>query len=133
MPISVLRTVSARDNWVQDEQCLYKRVTFDTPLIQNATGKVVYVGVLPQNSLKRDTIVRVNTSFNGTLVIGTSSNIRAFATSDDISSASPPDTYVADTGYGTLTTAADVPVYVTLTTATTVGEADIWITYLKAR
>lgn len=128
---SVLRTESARDNQVQGTQYLYKRIKFNTPNVQTTAGKIVYVGVLPQNSCKMHTIVRINTTFNKDLIIGTSSNTAAFGSTEDIV-AGTAETYVIDKGFGVTTTAADVPVYVQLTTGGTVGEADVWLTYIKA-
>lgn len=129
---SVIRTESARDTQTQKQHYLYKRVTFATPNVQSTPGKIVYVGVLPAESLKQETIVRINTTFDGTMIIGTSLNTAAFGSSADILSGGPADTYVVNTGYGARST-LDVPVYVQLTTGTTVGEADIWLTYLLAR
>lgn len=129
MAITVLRTESARDNSVQGSQYLYKGVTHATPNIQTTAGKIVYVGVLPAYCMKQETIVRINTSFDGSLIIGTSSNTSAFGSTEDIV-AGTADTYVFDRGYGVRST-SDVPVYVQLTTGTTIGGADIWIEYLK--
>lgn len=132
MAISVRRTQSARDNFVQGQQYLYAGVTHATPNIQTTAGKIVYVGVLPAYSLKQETIVRVNTSFDGTMVIGTSSSngTAAFGNSADLPVGDPGDTYVVDRGYGFRST-IDTPVYVQLTTGTTIGGADIYISYLK--
>lgn len=128
---SVLRTESAKDTQTFKQHHLYKNVTFATPNIQTTAGKIVYVGVLPANSLKQETIVRINTTFDGSLIIGTSSNTSAFASTEDISQAGAADTHVINRGYGARST-VDVPVYVQLTTGTTVGDADIWVTYLTA-
>lgn len=127
---SILRTESARDNQVQGPQYLYKTVRHDSPNIQTTAGKIVYVGVLPAYSLKQQTIVRLNTTFDGQLIIGTSSNTSAYLTTEDLPQTYPADTYVSDRGYGTRST-VDVPVYAQLTTGTTVGGCDIWISYLK--
>lgn len=128
---SVLRTESARDTQTQKQHFLHKNVTYATPNIQSTPGKIVYVGVLPANCLKQETIVRINTTFDGSLIIGTSANTSVYGTSSDIG-ASTADTYVVDAGYGTRST-VDLPVYVQLTTGSTVGDADIWLTYLPAR
>lgn len=133
MAISVRRTQSARDDSYQNPQYLYAGVTHASPNIQTTAGKIVYVGVLPAYSLKQDTIVRVNTSFDGTMIIGTSSSngTAAFGNSADLPVGDPaPETYVVDRGYGYRST-IDTPIYVQLTTGTTIGGADIWISYLK--
>lgn len=130
MAITVLRTQSARDDSYENVQYLYKGVTHATPNIQTTAGKIVYVGVLPAYSCKQQTIVRLNTTFDGQLIIGTSSNTSAFFTTEDLPQTYPADTYVSDRGYGARST-VDVPVYAQLTTGTTVGGADIWISYIK--
>lgn len=130
MAITVKRTESARDDNSQGAQYLYRGVTHASPNIQTTAGKIVYVGVLPAYALKQQTIVRLNTTFDGQMIIGTSNNTSAFLTSEDMPQTAAADTYVVDRGYGTRST-VDVPVYVQLTTGTTVGGADIWISYLK--
>jgi hypothetical protein len=42
------------------------------------------------------------------------------------------ETYVVDRYYGTRST-VDVPLYVQLSTGSTVGEAEIWLSYLIAK
>jgi hypothetical protein len=133
MAISVRRVQGhARDNFVQGQQYLYRGVTHATPDIQTTAGKIVCIGVLPAYSLKQDTIVRVNTSFDGSMIIGTStsSGTAAFGNTADLPVGDPGDTYVVDRGYGYRST-IDTPIYVQLTTGTTIGGADIWISYLK--
>ena len=128
---TVLRTESARSYHTQQSHYLYKNVTYATPNVQTTVGKIVYVGVLPANALKQETIVRINTTFDGSLIVGTTSDTAAYGTTSDIV-AGTADIYVADTGYGTRTT-TDLPVFVQLTTGSTVGDADIWVTYLPAK
>jgi hypothetical protein len=128
---SVLRTVSARDYHTQQAHYLYKNVTFATPNIQTTAGKIVHVGNLPANCLRQETIVRINTSFDGSLIIGTSADTDQYVTAADMD-ATVADTYVVDRGYGVRST-LDVPVYVQLTTGSTVGDADIWLSYLPAK
>lgn len=128
---SVRRTVSARDDGYNSPLCLYTNVTYATPNLQTTAGKIVYVGVLPANCCPLETVVRINTTFNGLLIVGTTSNTSALASTADVA-AGTANTYVVDRYYGTRTT-VDVPVYVQLTTASTVGEADIWVNYLPAR
>ena len=131
MTTSVKRTESARDYHTQQQHYLYKNVTYATPNIQTTAGKLVYVGVLPSNALKQETIVRVNTTFDGLLIVGTSNDTSYYASTSDVT-AGVADTYVVDRNYGVKST-SDVPVYVQLTTGSTVGDADIWLTYLPAK
>lgn len=131
MTVSVKRTESARELHFQVQHTLYKNVTHATPEIQTTAGSLVYVGVLPANCLKQDTIVRINTTFNGLLHIGTSSDTDYYATTADIT-AGVADTYVTDRNFGVRST-AETPVYVQLSTGSTVGDADVWLTYLPAK
>lgn len=128
---TVRRTESARDTGYQLEHHLYKRVTHATPQIQTTAGKIVYLGVLPADCLPKECIVRINTSFDGLFVIGTSSNTAAVVSTADVA-AGEADTYVVDRYYGTRST-VDVPLYVQLSTGSTVGEADIWLSYNIAK
>ncbi len=131
MAISVLRTKSARTAYEQDAANVYMRVKFDTPQLDTAAK--LMVGVFPQNCMPLGVTVRVNTTFNKDLIIGTSAAASAVASSLDIQSG-VAGTYDVDRAYGTVvTTAADIPIYVqTATTGATVGEADIWLRYLPA-
>jgi hypothetical protein len=136
MAISVRRTKSARDYHTQQGHYLYKKVAYDTPGIQNVTTAgvavaTVYVGVLPANCLKQDTVIRVNTTFDGLLTVGTSSDTDLYVTTADVDAATA-DSYVVNRLYGVRST-VDRPVYVTLSTGSTVGEAEIWLTYLPAK
>lgn len=132
MAVKVLRTRSARHKQNdQSQHYLYRKVAYDTPGIQAATSGRVYVGVLPANCLKQETIVRVNTTFDGFLTIGTSADPDRYATTADLPQTGAADTYIINRDYGTVST-VDLPVYAVLTTGTTVGEADIWLTYLPA-
>lgn len=134
MAVSVLRTVSARDDQSQTQQFLYKGITHLTPFIKSTVGNLVYVGNLPAYSLKQETIVRINTTLTAAceLEVGTSDSKARFATTADVDCRNA-DTYVVDRGYGFRST-VDVPVYVRLTTGSTAiaqGGADVWISYLK--
>lgn len=125
------RGKSARSYHVQGQHHLYQNVTYATPNIQTTAGAIVYVGVLPKNCLKQETIVRINTTFDGLLMVGTSSDASYYASTADVV-AGTADTYVVDRNYGVRST-VDLPVYVQLSTGSTVGDADIWITYLEAQ
>ena len=128
MAISVRRTQGqARDDSMQNPQYLYVGITHASPYLQSTPG--VLVGVLPPYALKQDTIVRINTTFDGEMTIGTSGSQSLYGSTADIVAGSA-DVYVVDTGYGTRST-GEQPVYVRLTSGTTIGGADIWIEYLK--
>lgn len=130
MTVSVLRKESARDDGTQHQAHLYKNVTWATPNIQTTAGSLVYIGVLPANALKQEVIVRINTTFDADMIIGTSSDTSYYATTSDIT-AGTANTYVSNRNYGVRST-LDVPVFVQLTTGSTVGAADVWVTYLTA-
>lgn len=129
--MGVRRTESARELHYQVQHYLYRNVGYDTLNIQAATSGLVYVGVLPANCLKQETIVRINTTFDGALVVGSSADNDRYATTGDVA-ADVADTYIVQRDYGTRTT-VDLPVYVALSTGSTVGNADIWLTYLPAK
>ena len=131
MAISVLRTESARDDNTQHPAHLYKRVTYNTPNIQTTAGALVYLGVLPANCFPGETKVRINTTFDGLLTVGTSGDASLYATTADVT-AGTAGIYVTNRNYGVQST-SDVPVYVQLTTGSTVGEADIWLTFTPAK
>lgn len=132
MAITVRRTVPARDTGYQLTHTLYKKVSFNTPGIQDAGSTAnVIVGTYPADCCPLEGVIRINTTFDGNIIIGTSSNTSVFANTDDIV-AGTADTYVTDKPYGTRST-VDRVVYVQLTSGTTVGEAEIWLPYLTAR
>lgn len=132
MTVSVLRKNSAYQYHTQTRQHLYKHVAYDTPNIQTTAGAIVYVGALPANALKLDTTVRINTTFDGLLIIGTSSDADAFGTTADIT-AGTAGTYITDTNAAGERTTTDLPVYVQLTTGSTVGDADIWVEFMPTQ
>ena len=133
MAITVSRTKSARTAYEQDAAVTYTRVKFSTPQIDVAAK--VFVGVLPQDCLPLDVVVRINSTWNKDLIIGTSGSASGAASSLDIQ-AGTTGVYVTDRlalNFASGTTAGDVPLYVqTATTGPTVGEADIWIRYIPA-
>jgi hypothetical protein len=136
MTVSVLRTESVREYHTQQTHYLYKKVTYDTPRVQQWTTAgvavpAVYVGVLPANCLTQETIVRINTTFDGLLTVGTTSDMSFYASTADVT-AGTADSYVLDRNAGVRST-VDRPVYVSLSSGSTVGDADIWLTYLPAK
>jgi hypothetical protein len=137
MTVSVLRTRSAREYHTQQGHYLYEKVTWDTAQLQNFTTAgvavpSVFLGVLPANSLKQEVVVRINTTFDGLLTVGTSSDIDKYFTTSDVVQTAAANTYVTNHAYGVKTT-VDVPVYVSLSSGSTVGEAEVWLTYLPAK
>lgn len=131
MTVSVLRKESAYKYHTQTRQHIHKHVTWETPNIQTTAGAIVYVGGIPANALKMDTIVRINTTFDGLLIVGTSSDTDAFATTADVA-AGTAGTYITDTNAAGERTTVDLPVYVQLTTGSTVGDADVWVEFIPA-
>lgn len=130
MSVSVLRKKSATDYHTRNQQEIYKRVTWKTVGIQTTAGDIVYVGAIPAFSMPEEVICRIRTTFDGTLTIGTSADADAYASSSDIA-AGTPGTYVTDKPYGGYTT-TDLPIYAHLTTGSTVGSADVWVTFRRA-
>lgn len=130
MAITVRRTAGqARDDFQQNVQYLGPcGITHLSVGLQTTPG--VLVGVLPPYALKMQTIVRINTSFDGEMTIGTSGSQTLYGNTSDIRPGDTPDTWVVDTGFGTRSS-GEQPVYVKLTSGTTIGGADVWITYLK--
>ena len=126
-----VRTESARELPEQVVHYLFKSIGYDTPNIQTTAGKIVYFGVLPANAMPMDVWARIKTSFDGTFIIGTSNNTSAFATSVDIT-AGTSGLYITDRPRGQASS-LDVPLYVQLTTGSTIGAADVWLSYMPAK
>ena len=72
MTVSVTRTKSARDYHTQKEGYLYKRVDWNSSQITSATK--FYVGVLPADCYPYETIVRVNSTFDNPVIVGSSAS-----------------------------------------------------------
>lgn len=92
-----------------------------------------YVGVLPANSFPEDITVRVNTTFAGGIIMGTSvaGSSNAFVQAGDVTTTSTGGTVISR-GLGYYST-VDLPVYVqTVTTALAAGEFDVWWPFLPA-
>jgi len=109
---------------------MYRRVTWKSVGAQDSTGGKFYVGGIPAFAMPEEVIVRIRTTFDGDITIGTSADVDAYATSTDIDSQTT-GTYVVDRPYGGYTT-IDLPIYATLTTGSTVGSADVWVTFRQA-
>jgi hypothetical protein len=105
-------------------------VTWDTPAIQTTAGAKVYVGGIPAFAMPEEVICRIRTTSDGDLIIGTSTDANAYATSSDIDMQTT-GSYVTNRPYGGYTT-VDLPIYAQLTTGTTVGSADVWVTFRQA-
>ena len=135
MAISVVRTRSARiHHGVQGTHHLYARFNFND-ISQDATQPAkFYLGVLPAHSMPKECHVRINSSFTGAnLICGTSaagSSAVVISTADV--TAQTTGTYVVDRYYGTYST-VDVPLYIqTKASGETIGQADVWLSYLPA-
>lgn len=130
MTISVARTQSARDAGPQHEPYLYRRVNFnDTAL--TSSGKS-YVGVLPADAYPYEIVVRVNTTFDQPLVVGTAASTNAYLQRLDVVWGSS-GTYHVDRAASVAYSSSDVSLYVMASTVPTVGQADIWVKYLPAK
>jgi hypothetical protein len=127
---SVLRKKSATQYHNLGQHHIYRRITWDTVGVQDATGGKCYIGGIPAFALPEEVICRIRTTFDGDLTIGTSADTDAYATSTDIDS-NTTGTYVTNRPYGGYTT-TDLPIYAVLTTASTVGSADVWVTFRQA-
>jgi hypothetical protein len=130
MAVKVLRTKSATVYHNVTQQHIYRRVTWQSVGVQDSTGGKFWIGAIPAYAMPEETICRIRTTFDGDLIIGTSADTDAYATSTDIDSQTT-GTYVTDRVYGGYTT-VDLPIYAVLTTASTVGSADVWVTYRLA-
>jgi hypothetical protein len=131
MAITVRRTQSAKDIHLQPGH-LYKRVDFGTVAL--TSGKM-YVGVMPPNAYPYETVVRINTTFDQPLVVGTAASTNAYVARDDIEYGTT-GTYHVDRCASVAWTsgdATDTSIYVLATTVPTVGQADIWVRYLAAK
>src|ERR1051326_9045115 len=82
MGITVKRTQSGRETHPQHVPFLYKRVDFNTPAL-TSSGKV-YVGVMPAQAYPYEVVVRVNTSFDQPLVVGTLATTNAYVQRLDV-------------------------------------------------
>lgn len=92
-----------------------------------------YVGVLPANCYPQDITVRINTTFAGGVIMGTSvaGSSNAFLQSLDVTTTTTGSSVVSR-GMGYYST-VDLPVYVqTVTTALAAGDFDVWWPFLPA-
>ena len=131
MSITVLRKKSATSYHTQQVQYTYARFNWNDadPLVV-ANGKFC-IGTLPADCLPLETYVRINTTFDKDLILGTSTagSSAAVATTYDVAFGTT-GTYVVDTFMGVRTT-VDLPLYAQLNTSgATIGQADIWQAFL---
>ena len=91
----------------------------------------MFLGELPKGSLKLDTIVRINEPFDkGGLKVGTVEKLDLFS-GGSVNTGSAKTHGVTD-GLGAGDPDAGTRVYVTLSADSTVGDADVWVTFLQA-
>ncbi len=133
MAITVLRTKSARENYLGHESQLYGEVSFNTPGV--ATGYLI--GKIPAFSVIKNVTVSVESTFNATssnvFTVGTSTTATEWVGSTDVNEADA-DTFYTDASFG-LTT-SDVSVYAKYTqtgTAATAGKAHVWVEYAQKK
>jgi hypothetical protein len=134
MAITVVRTKSARENYLGHESQLYSDVNFNTPNV--ATGFLI--GKIPAHSVVKNVTISVETTFNAAttnvFTVGTSTTATEWADATLVSSGATADTYVTDLGYA-LTT-SDLSVYAKYTqsgTAATQGKAHVWVEYAQKK
>jgi len=113
---------------------LYRRFNFnDHDQSVSGAGKIP-LGTLPDKCLPLETYVRVNTAFTGAnLIVGTSvaASSAAVVSTVDVA-AGTTGTYVVDRFVGTAVS-SDTALYIqTKATGETVGQADVWQTFLPA-
>jgi hypothetical protein len=134
MAITVVRTKSARENYLGHESQLYSEVNFNTPNV--ATGFLV--GKIPAFSVVKNLTVSVETTFNAAttnvFTVGTSTTATEWVDNTFTSSGATADTFATDVGYA-LTT-SDLSVYAKYTqsgTAATQGKAHVWVEYAQKK
>jgi hypothetical protein len=134
MAITVVRTKSARENYLGHESQLYSEVAFNTPNV--ATGFLI--GKIPAFSVVKNVTISVESTFNAAttnvFTVGTSTTATEWADATLVSSGASIDTYVTDLGYA-LTT-SDLSVYAKYTqsgTAATAGKAHVWVEYAQKK
>jgi hypothetical protein len=134
MAITVVRTKSARENYLGHESQLYSEVNFNTPNV--ATGFLI--GKVPAFSVVKNVTISVESTFNAAttnvFTVGTSTTATEWADATLVSSGATADTYVTDLGYA-LTT-SDLSVYAKYTqsgTAATAGKAHVWVEYAQKK
>jgi hypothetical protein len=131
MAISPLRKQFARITADQNTHYLHKNFNWNDHPAATASPGLIYLGVLPANCLPLETYIRINSTFDKEIVIGTSSagSSAAVCSTNDLVVDTTGLT-VIDRYMGTFST-ADVSLYVqTATTGATKGNADIWQAYL---
>jgi hypothetical protein len=134
MAISVTRTRSARVYHTEQVHYLYQRFNFNSVDVGATQPGKFYLGVLPANCFPMEAYVRVNAAFTGAnLIVGTSvAGSSALVVSTDDVTAGTTGAYVVDRYMGTYST-APVSLYIqTKTSGETVGQADVWLSYLPA-
>lgn len=132
MAISIKRTQSARVLDNQQITYLYARIKAPNRLLDAA--EQVYVGVLPAECSPQDITVRVVSTFDKAIIMGTSvaGSSNLFVQAGDVT-ATTTGTYVSNRGVGYYSS-VDLPVYVqTNTTGATTGDIQIWWPFLPAK
>jgi hypothetical protein len=113
---------------------LYRRFNFNDHDQAVSGAAKVCLGVLPDKCFPLETLIRVTTGFTGAnLIVGTSvgGSSAAVVSTNDVT-AGTSGAYVVDRYYGTAVS-SDTALYIqTKATGETVGQADVWQTYLPA-
>jgi hypothetical protein len=131
MAISVRRTRSATQNYMQHQSCLYRRVNWNDPgvtLAATAAGSL-QIGTLPPGAMPLDTIVRINTAFTEGVTIQTTASTGDVVARADLafgSTGTTVDDRITILGYST----DERPIYFATATVGTAGQADVWVRFL---
>ena len=139
MSVKVARKQTARVLVEQQNTYLYRKFNWnDISPAQTSQGEASgpgnYVGVLPAGCCPQYCVVRINTSFDADIIIGTSAATSAVASTFDLVRGTT-GTMQIDRYYGTHNT-VDTPIYIrySSTAATpTIGVAEIWLPFLPAQ
>ena len=139
MTVKVARKQTARVLPEQQLTYLYRKFNWNdiSPAQTSqgeASGQGNYLGVLPANCCPQYCVVRINTSFDADIIIGTSAATSAVASTFDLVRGTT-GTMQIDRYYGTHNT-ADTSLYIRFssTSATpTIGQAEIWLPFLPAQ
>lgn len=131
----MVRSVSARESYLQNVAYIAKAVGFDTSGIGSA-GQVL-VGVIPAGSMitgHTTVIIEVfNAATTNVLTLGTAADDDMFVAAADITEGTL-GRYTALTGAGPFVVTADTPVYARYTqtgTAATTGRAYVALQYIR--
>ena len=134
MAITVKRTRSARENYLQHESYIYRRVNWNDVGINSAStvANAFQLGTLPPGALPLETIVRVTSAFDQGLTISTTASSGNVVARTDLAFGSTGVTLVdrvSQLAYST----AERPIFIAQATAGTGGQADVWLRFYQTQ